>query len=145
MTILIICVNHLLSMKERIESNKNRKRKRHDSQMPRIKTLKSTHTKKFTPYKRDNKWQIFYGSKSWSNLRQSKLQKQPLCECCLYHDKITPATQVHHIDRFSNAANEVEMWQKFLDEDNLMSLCNSCHKRIHAGLEKNTIDHIWVI
>ena len=132
-------------MKERIESTKSRKRRRHDSQMPRIKTLKSTKTHKHLPYKHENKWNQFYGSKAWQNLRQSKLQSQPLCECCLYHDKITPATQVHHIDRFSNASNEVEMWQKFLDEDNLMSLCNSCHKRIHARLEKNTIDHIWVI
>lgn len=142
---LLLCVSDYKSMKKRIESNKQIHKKRHSCCMPRLKLLRHKRTHNYLPYKRDNKWAQFYGSKSWSNLRQSKLQSQPLCECCLYHDKITPATQVHHIDRFSNASNEVEMWQKFLSEDNLMSVCAACHKRIHAGQEKNTIDHIWII
>ena len=83
---------------------------------------------------RNNKWRKFYGSKLWRDLREQKLMEQPLCEECLLMDKVTPATQVHHMDKFGDYyPDEQLMWEKFLDWDNLESICAECHRRIHGN------------
>ena len=73
-------------------------KRRHKVTMPRINTIKNT--KKYSAHKnhkfRDNKWQKYYGTKEWHNLRQTKLYEQPLCERCLLHDRVRPATECHH-------------------------------------------------
>lgn len=130
-------------MKEVILSNKNRKRKRHDSQMPRIKTLKSTKTHKHLPYRHENKWQIFYGSRAWQNLRNEQIMDNPLCEHCLLEGKIKSAQCVHHRIPFSEGITDEDKWKLFLDDKNLISLCNDCHRKIHAGLFANE-EYQWI-
>ena len=88
-------------------------------------------------FKTNNKWQRFYGSTAWRNLREAKLLEQPLCEECLLHDKITPATAVHHRTPFSLGIDEQQMWELFLDWDNLESICTECHRRIHGNRENS--------
>lgn len=76
----------------------------------------------------------FYSSVKWLKLRDAKLNNQPLCECCLngVNEKITPATQVHHINGFMHGKNDPEKWAYFLDVNNLLSICDECHGLIHS-------------
>ena len=108
-------------------------KRRHRVTMPRINTIKKT--KKYHAYKnpkfRDNKWQKYYGTKEWHNLRQTKLYEQPLCERCLLDDTVRPATEVHHQKVFGSVPTEEERWYWFLNYDNLISLCDECHQYIH--------------
>ncbi len=67
-----------------------------------------------------------YESDRWKRLRLIKLSDQPLCELCLKDDKVTPATQVHHVIPISDDSNNSDY-----DIDNLMSLCAACHQKIH--------------
>ena len=51
--------------------------------------------------------------------------EQWYCERCFEkYQKLTPAEHVHHITPLSEGGTH--------DFDNLMSLCQSCHSRIHA-------------
>ena len=108
-------------------------KRRHKVTMPRINTIKKT--KKYSAHKHhkfnDNKWQKYYGTKEWHNLRQTKLYEQPLCERCLLHDRVRPATEVHHKKVFGSFPTEEERWYWFLNYDNLISLCHECHHYIH--------------
>ena len=121
--------------------SKREKQRRHDSQMPRINTLRRQHNTYQLPYRNTNKWRKYYGSKAWINLRRNKLMQQPLCERCLTNDKITTATQVHHVNVYGSCPTEQERWYWFLKQDNLMSLCNECHKYIHATNERGYVYH----
>ena len=108
-------------------------KRRHKVTMPRLNTIKKT--KKYSAHKhpkfRDNKWQKYYGTKEWHNLRQTKLYEQPLCERCLELGKVTPAHSVHHMCVFGSCPTEEERWYWFLNYDNLISLCHECHQYIH--------------
>lgn len=74
---------------------------------------------------RDGK-QSFYQWGAWRNKREEKLCNDPFCEECLKKDKITPATEVHHIIDISDKPT----LENALDYNNLMSLCKSCHSTI---------------
>ena len=41
------------------------------------------------------------------------------------------ATDVHHVRAFLTGSDDTEKWKLFTDEDNLVSLCDSCHHNIH--------------
>ena len=130
-------------MKQVKESTAKRKRNRHKSNMPRIQTLRKS--KKYRAqthdrFKKGKKWQKFYGSKVWRDLRAAKLADQPICERCLKHDIIRAATEVHHFRKFGSFPTEQEQWYWFLNYDNLISLCHQCHNEIHR-----TCDNNWVI
>ena len=58
--------------------------------------------------------------RAWATLRECVLNEQPLCEHCLDdYDKLTPATEVDHID--NDPTNNTRQ--------NLASLCKPCHSR----------------
>ena len=63
-----------------------------------------------------------YGSQ-WRKIRARYIRKEPLCEACKANGKIELAALVHHKKPLSDGGTN--------DEDNLMSLCVSCHERIH--------------
>ena len=50
----------------------------------------------------------------------------PLCEMCLKEGRLTPVEEVHHIVPLSQGGTH--------RNDNLMSLCQSCHTKIHHDL-----------
>ncbi len=56
---------------------------------------------------------------SWRRLRKMVLNAEPLCRHCKQQDRLTPATEVDHID--GNIKNS--------SRDNLQPLCKSCHSR----------------
>ena len=73
--------------------------------------------KVYMPRVEHGSWTELYNSPKWKALRDGKLKDTPSCEKCG-----APATEVHHIvPHRGNMA-------LFLDWDNLMSLCNKCHR-----------------
>ena len=70
----------------------------------------------------------------WKRLRLTKLQSQPLCECCKNNGKITPASEVHHITPVESVTTIEQMEILMFDFNNLMSICHECHVNIHAEM-----------
>ena len=62
-------------------------------------------------------WDELYHTPKWKALREAKLKDTPNCEIC--GEK---ATEVHH--KVPHQGN----LDLFLDWDNLMSICNKCHR-----------------
>ena len=52
--------------------------------------------------------------------------EHPLCEMCLKEGRLTPVQEVHHILPVSKGGTHAR--------ENLMSLCQSCHTKIHHDL-----------
>ena len=73
----------------------------------------------------------FYDSLVWKKLRNTFISLHPVCQCCLEHNRVTPAESVHHKIPFGRGETEEEQWKLFLDERNLMSVCNLCHLGLH--------------
>lgn len=55
---------------------------------------------------------------AWRKIRRWQLNREPLCRPCADQDRVTPATQVDHID--GDSANNVP--------DNWQSICAPCHR-----------------
>lgn len=93
--------------------------------------------KKKTNYKKHGKSEIIskiYNNMKWVNLRKAYLLEHPLCEECLKNDKITAATEVHHVYEISNGKDELEMEDIALNPwkyDGLQALCSECHHNVH--------------
>lgn len=81
---------------------------------------------------------VIYSSPQWKRLRQSKRQQTPLCEMCLSRGVFSPVTEIHHIRPISTGKSIDEMWSLALDSNNLMSLCERCHKEIHNSMNSNS-------
>lgn len=62
----------------------------------------------------------------WKRVRDRYVKTHPLCEMCLKEGKLTPVEEVHHIIPVNRGGTN--------DESNLMSLCRSCHNKIHIQL-----------
>lgn len=70
------------------------------------------------------KEQGFYHWPTWRRLRLLALQRDHyLCQACMRRKKITPATEVHHIQPITNRP------ELALCLDNLESLCWDCHEQ----------------
>jgi 5-methylcytosine-specific restriction endonuclease McrA len=65
-----------------------------------------------------------YANKKWVDLRNYKLQINPLCEHCEKEGLITPAVLVDHKIPVHDI-NDPLMY----DFENLQSLCETCHRR----------------
>jgi len=72
-----------------------------------------------------------YQNTTWRKLRNTYLKQHPICEKCLEKGKITPAEDVHHVR--SPFRNGEVNYGLLLDDKNLMSLCKTCHAKIHAA------------
>lgn len=62
-------------------------------------------------------------SKAWRKIRDRYIAAHPLCERCLTEGRYIPADLVHHRKPLSEGGSN--------DDSNLMSLCCSCHEKIH--------------
>lgn len=78
---------------------------------------------RYNKYDRDPKSRKRYGRR-WRKIRDRYISSHPLCEQCLKHDVMTAAEEVHHITPLSQGGTHAD--------ENLMSLCKSCHSRITA-------------
>lgn len=62
----------------------------------------------------------------WRKTRNRYIAQHPLCEMCLKQGRMTPADEVHHIKPVSHGGGS--------EFSNLMSLCRSCHTKIHHDI-----------
>ncbi len=60
----------------------------------------------------------------WRKVRNLVMARNPFCEQCKSEGRYTLATEIHHIKPLAEGGTN--------DLDNLMSLCRSCHAKIHA-------------
>ena len=89
----------------------------------------SEHTKverdRYNRYKRAADVNKKYG-RAWKRIRDRYAQTHPLCEMCLKEGRLTPVEEVHHILPISQGGDH--------RQSNLMSLCQSCHTKLHREL-----------
>lgn len=79
--------------------------------------------RRYDKYDRDPESRKRYGRR-WRKIRDRYIAAHPLCEQCEKQDLVTLAEEVHHILSLSKGGTHAE--------DNLMSVCKSCHSRITA-------------
>ncbi|MEM5397333.1 HNH endonuclease signature motif containing protein [Staphylococcus gallinarum] len=79
----------------------------------------------------DRETKRFYKSQEWRRVReQALIRDNYLCQVCLDKGIITDAKIVHHIIYLRHD------FDKALDLDNLTSVCQTCHNKIHANDDK---------
>lgn len=72
------------------------------------------------------KAKAFYNSREWIRCRDLVLKRDGyLCQECLKHQRLTPATIVHHIIHYRDDPT------KALEMNNLVSVCAECHNKLH--------------
>ena len=82
--------------------------------------------KSYNKYTRSNNHNKRYG-REWKRIRDRYANSHPLCEMCLKEGRYTPMTEVHHILPIKQGGTN--------ENSNLMSLCHSCHEKIHHKLD----------
>lgn len=77
----------------------------------------------------------FYHSAEWAQARDTALTRDAhLCQHCLKRGDITPAVMVHHIKELS--PSNVDDPEIATNPDNLVSLCDRCHKQVHGWIRQ---------
>lgn len=80
---------------------------------------------RYNKYERSPDVHKKYG-RAWKRIRDRYVMEHPLCEMCLKEGRLTPVEEVHHIIPVSQGGTH--------DRSNLMSLCQSCHTKIHMEI-----------
>jgi len=78
--------------------------------------------RQYNKYERSPDINKKYG-RAWKRIRDRHISQHPLCEECEKQGKLVPAEEVHHKKPISQGGTHAR--------DNLMSLCRSCHTKIH--------------
>ena len=81
--------------------------------------------KRYNDYERSPDTNKKYG-RAWKRIRDRYVREHPLCERCLAEGRLTPGEEVHHILPISQGGTH--------NPENLMSLCQSCHTKIHMEM-----------
>ena len=84
----------------------------------------------------NNKWGKYYHNKQWKLLREWQITNYPLCHCCALEGISRAAEHIHHRIPFAWFDNEEDRIKALTDETNLISVCRSCHEKIHKDLHK---------
>lgn len=79
--------------------------------------------RRYEKYDRDPAVKKRYG-RSWRRIRDSYVKAHPFCEECFKKGILVPVEEVHHIKPLSEGGTN--------NKENLISLCKSCHARVHA-------------
>ena len=79
--------------------------------------------KQYEKYGRNPETRNRYG-RAWKRIRDSYAKEHPFCEECFKNGLMVPMAQVHHIKPLAEGGDH--------SRSNLVSLCVSCHSRIHA-------------
>ncbi len=96
-----------------------------------------------TPYQHHNNISArYYNTSQWHKLRDWYIKQHPFCERCMEEGKVKLANQVHHKEEFLHGITDEDKWKLLLDEDNLMSVCNKCHKEIHNKTNRPNDDQV---
>ena len=81
--------------------------------------------RRYDRYERSPDVHKTYG-RAWRRIRERYAAAHPLCEKCLEEGRASLTEEVHHILPVSQGGTH--------DAGNLMSLCRSCHNKIHLEL-----------
>ena len=76
----------------------------------------------YCPAHRPKRQNRAHYNREWEKISKHFLQKHPLCMECEKNNRLTPATEVHHIIPVADGGTN--------SYDNLAALCKSCHSRI---------------
>lgn len=79
--------------------------------------------RRYEKYDRDPAVKKRYG-RSWRKIRDSYAKEHPFCEECFRKGIMIAVEEVHHIKPLSEGGTN--------NKENLISLCKSCHARVHA-------------
>jgi 5-methylcytosine-specific restriction protein A len=79
-----------------------------------------------------------YNSREWKELRIMKLRANPLCEVCEREGIVTSAHAVHHRHPIEDSTSKAEMRKWAFMWENLVSVCDACHAKIHKEQGKGT-------
>ena len=79
--------------------------------------------RRYEKYGRDPETKRRYG-RAWKRIRDRYASQHPFCEQCLEKGAAVPVEEVYHKVPLSEGGTH--------DAGNLISLCKSCHSRIHA-------------
>ena len=79
----------------------------------------------YNKYERASDVNKKYG-RAWKQIRNRYAAEHPLCEKCLAEGRLTLMDEVHHILPVSRGGKN--------NAENLMSLCRSCHTKLHYDL-----------
>ena len=90
-----------------------------------------------TPKQQKDKAEI-YNSREWKELRILKLRANPLCEVCEQEGIVTSAHAVHHRHPIEDSTSKAEMRKWAFMWENLVSVCDTCHAKIHKEQGKGT-------
>jgi 5-methylcytosine-specific restriction enzyme A len=72
--------------------------------------------------------QSYYQDRRWKKLRLYKFSQNPVCELCEERGLTAQTQEIHHIKPIDLQHPDESL---IYDYDNLMSLCNDCHSRLH--------------
>lgn len=86
---------------------------------------KKQEDKEYNHYRRDPYTKQMYG-RAWKRIRDRHIKEHPLCELCEQQGVLRPAEEVHHRLPLADGGTH--------ERNNLVSLCRSCHMKIHAEL-----------
>lgn len=73
--------------------------------------------------------QEYYAKPEWRKLSAQIRKEEPFCELCHF----APADQVHHLIKFFDQPDEERRLTALLDRENCISLCTSCHQKLHTN------------
>ena len=79
--------------------------------------------RRYEKYDRDPAVRRRYG-RVWKRIRDNYVKNHPFCEKCFEKGVLVEVEEVHHIKPLSEGGTH--------EKSNLISLCKSCHARIHA-------------
>ena len=79
-----------------------------------------------------------YNSKEWRELRIQKLRANPLCEVCEQEGIVTSAHAVHHRHPIEESTSKAEMRKWAFMWENLVSVCDACHAKIHKAEQSHS-------
>ena len=103
--------------------------------MPTLKKFNNPRLQKREMTDSKKKSQEIYNTNRWQKLRKAKLMANPVCEICGKE----LATQVHHKDSFLKYENILKRKEVAYNFDNLQSLCEWCHIKLHRDERKKKI------
>ena len=87
---------------------------------------------------REPRYQRLLNSKRWKQLRQWKLQQNPLCELCEAEGFVRSAIDIHHKVPVESGRTPLEMEQLCFNPANLQALCIEHHADIHRQAKSHT-------
>lgn len=81
--------------------------------------------RRYETYSRDPSVRRKYG-RAWKHTRDNYAAEHPFCEKCFEQGILVPVEEVHHKVPVSQGGTH--------EKNNLMSLCRSCHNKIHLEM-----------